>query len=159
MALKIPGIIKDALENVFRKPATIEYPKKKSPVPKGFRGRIVIDDKCISCGACVRACPARAITLEKTKISVWTLRCINCGRCVEVCPVKAINFTEEYEIISGDRNESFVHNYRMVKCRVCGKEFDNLRKLEMMAEKTKQPIENFTICPECKQKQAAEVNK
>ena len=157
MALKvIPGIISDVLANILRKPATIDYPKKKSPVPSGFRGRIVVNDRCISCGSCVRACPAGAITLEKTRIVVSTLRCINCGRCVEVCPVKAINFTSEYEIIASDRGESFIHNYRMAKCRVCGKEFDNLRKLEMMAEKTKQPIENFLICLECKQKKVSE---
>ena len=156
MALKlVPRLLADSLSNLFRKTATAGYPKVPAFVPEGFRGKIEINEKCISCGACVRACPALAIKLDKTKISVWTMRCINCCRCVEVCPVKAANFTSQFEIVSADRNESYVRRYVMAKCRNCGTEFENLRKLEFMAEKTKQPLENFLVCPQCKPAPAA----
>ena len=32
---------------------------------KGYAAPVVNDDKCISCGKCVRFCPMRAIRLEK----------------------------------------------------------------------------------------------
>jgi ferredoxin len=32
---------------------------------KGYAAPVVDDDKCISCGKCVRFCPMRAISLEK----------------------------------------------------------------------------------------------
>jgi hydrogenase-4 component H len=157
MAMKlVPPIVSDALRNLFRRPQTVAYPKEKPVLPDKFRGKIWVNDKCISCGACVRACPALAIKLEKEQISVWTMRCINCARCVEVCPVNAINYSDECEVVSADRNESYVRRYTMAKCASCGKEFANIRQIEYIAEKSKQPIEKFLSCPDCKKKAAAQ---
>lgn len=50
----------------------------------------VDEDTCISCGACVDACPVDAITLDdKAKIDADT--CTECGACVDECPVDAIS--------------------------------------------------------------------
>jgi ferredoxin len=49
----------------------------------------VDEDTCISCGACVDACPVDAITMdEKAKVNPDT--CTECGACVDECPADAI---------------------------------------------------------------------
>ncbi len=51
----------------------------------------VIEGKCKGCGACVRACPAGAITGEKKKPHVIAPNiCIKCGACFDTCKFKAI---------------------------------------------------------------------
>jgi ferredoxin len=53
-------------------------------------------DRCEGCGACAKACLARAITIEtgvepaQGKKSVINDLCVGCGRCVEACPHKAL---------------------------------------------------------------------
>ena len=49
---------------------------------------------CTCCGACVCACPVRAITTDEGlfyKINVDSNACISCGKCLSVCPVININ--------------------------------------------------------------------
>jgi len=49
----------------------------------------VDEDTCISCGACVDACPVDAISMnDKAKVDPDT--CTDCGACVDECPVDAI---------------------------------------------------------------------
>jgi NADH-quinone oxidoreductase subunit F len=51
----------------------------------------VIEEKCKGCGACLKACPAGAITGEKKKPHVIAPdRCIKCGACFDACKFKAI---------------------------------------------------------------------
>ncbi len=49
-----------------------------------------ITDDCISCGACVAACPVEAIELDEEKYKIDAEKCISCGACTDVCPVSAI---------------------------------------------------------------------
>ena len=51
----------------------------------------VIDvEKCISCGACVDACPAAAIKMnDDGKAVIDPEKFISCNTCVAVCPVGA----------------------------------------------------------------------
>ncbi len=59
--------------------------------------RVVIDqDTCISCGACVAACPYQALELDENGKSrlIWEM-CKDDFSCVAVCPVKAIHKTSE----------------------------------------------------------------
>ncbi len=54
---------------------------------------IVFDaEKCIRCGACVAACPARVFVQGKDAAPdvVRKALCIACGHCVAVCPVDAV---------------------------------------------------------------------
>lgn len=51
----------------------------------------VIIERCSGCSACVRICPAEAITGEKKMIHVINgEHCIDCGACGRVCPENAI---------------------------------------------------------------------
>lgn len=45
-------------------------------------------ERCTSCGACERACPA---ALSVTEISC-SPECIRCGKCVDACPQKCLHF-------------------------------------------------------------------
>ena len=59
--------------------------------------RVVIDqDTCISCGACVAACPYQALELDENGKSrlIWEV-CKDDFSCVAVCPVKCIYKTSE----------------------------------------------------------------
>jgi len=50
----------------------------------------IVPEKCIGCGACLRICPANAITGKKNEVHVILDElCIKCGACFEVCPPTA----------------------------------------------------------------------
>lgn len=50
----------------------------------------VIDQKCVGCGACVRACAYDAIKLENKLAIIDAEKCTLCGACVQSCPFDAI---------------------------------------------------------------------
>lgn len=89
----------------------------------------VDEDKCTSCGACVKACPKMLIELRKKgpksrRIYVscrnedkghiarkgCTVACIGCGKCEKVCPHDAITITN---------NLAFIHDDKCKLCRKC----------------------------------------
>ena len=47
----------------------------------------VINDECISCGACEAECPVNAISEGDGKYVIDPDTCIDCGSCASVCPV------------------------------------------------------------------------
>lgn len=50
----------------------------------------VINDSCISCGACAGTCPVGAIAEGDGKFEIDAASCIDCGACEGGCPVGAI---------------------------------------------------------------------
>jgi len=45
--------------------------------------------KCTGCGACVKECPAGAITLNP--LTIDKSKCIGCGKCIGVCPAQSFS--------------------------------------------------------------------
>jgi len=43
-------------------------------------------DKCVGCGVCAGACPAKAIAIEEKKAVIHRKDCIRCFCCQELCP-------------------------------------------------------------------------
>ncbi len=46
--------------------------------------------KCVSCLACVRVCPAEAVAVDGADVSIVDEACIRCGMCVPACPHGAV---------------------------------------------------------------------
>lgn len=54
---------------------------------KGFSA----NDKCTSCGKCVKVCPLNNIELKNGK-PTWNKKCTHCMACISYCPTGAIEY-------------------------------------------------------------------
>jgi diguanylate cyclase (GGDEF)-like protein len=52
--------------------------------------RFEVNDKCVGCLACIRACPSEAIAVDDTVVRIVDESCIRSGACVPACPHDAI---------------------------------------------------------------------
>ena len=50
----------------------------------------VIIEKCVGCGACLKACAYDAIKIEAKLAEIDIDKCVLCGACVQACPFDAI---------------------------------------------------------------------
>lgn len=83
---------------------------------------VIIDEKCVACGACVKACPRNLIELRKKakkerKIYVacsncdkgaparraCKVACISCNKCLNVCKFDAITIENNLAYINADK--------------------------------------------------------
>jgi Na+-translocating ferredoxin:NAD+ oxidoreductase subunit B len=93
---------------------------------------VIIDDKCVSCGACAKACPKKIIELRKKAIKdrkiyvacsncdkggiakkACKVACIACTKCVKVC---------EYGAITIENNLAYIDASKCTFCRKCATE-------------------------------------
>jgi len=93
---------------------------------------VVKDDKCVACGACVKACPRNLLELRKKakkdrKIYVacsncdkggparraCKVACIACGKCVKVCAFEAVTI---------ENNLAYIDAAKCTFCRKCAPE-------------------------------------
>ena len=70
-------------------PACVKsFPMKSISADPVTGARVIDEDKCVGCGACVNACPWHMprVDVEKHK----STKCISCGACVAGCPTSAL---------------------------------------------------------------------
>lgn len=104
------SLVKEALQQLRKKPCTLKYPMEKSSPPPSFRGVPTWDmDKCLLCVLCQNACPPGAIKLvgkgREAEISFSMDRCIFCAECAEVCPKGAVTMSRNFELAGTDRGD------------------------------------------------------
>ena len=112
---------------MLKRPETIGYPERKTPVFPRFRGRHRLWrhenglEKCVGCSLCAAACPAdciRVVPAENTpdnRVSageryariyeINMSRCIFCGYCEVACPFDAITLGNEFELSEYSRDD------------------------------------------------------
>jgi len=87
------------VRTLARGPVTRRYPAVPAKVTDLSRGHVTIDpSKCISCGLCMKRCPADAICVRKEG-KTWQIdrfRCVVCGACVEACPANCLVMETAY---------------------------------------------------------------
>lgn len=55
----------------------------------------VIQDRCVGCNLCVKACPVSAITMVDRKAIIDLAKCTLCSACVEICKFNAIQILRQ----------------------------------------------------------------
>ncbi len=80
---------------------------------------VIVGERCIGCGICVRRCPLDALamvglgepqlilgrTVRKTAIIKYPDECWHCGVCRLDCPTDAIRFSFAAEMLDGVRRD------------------------------------------------------
>lgn len=121
--LKMPKGFFVTLRHFFKKPVTLDYPRKKKPMTPRYKGRHYLEryddgtERCVCCGLCAAACPSDCIYMEPAEnekgeryakiYEINQIRCIYCGFCEEACPEEAIFLGQEYEFSNSDL-DSFI---------------------------------------------------
>lgn len=57
----------------------------------------IINEKCVGCAICVKACPFAAITMVDKKAVIDLDKCTLCSACVEACKFDAIEITKAFK--------------------------------------------------------------
>ena len=75
---------------------------------QGFHHALkILDEVCIGCVHCTKACPTEALRVENGKAQLIEDRCIDCGKCMKACPVNAIIIEQD------DLNDIFKYKARV----------------------------------------------
>ena len=68
-----------------------------------------VEEDCIACGVCVKACRKEAIRLEDDRIFINDDLCNYCGRCVTACPTEAMVGESGYLVYFGGTFGNEIH--------------------------------------------------
>ncbi|MFX0075798.1 MAG: 4Fe-4S binding protein [Candidatus Hermodarchaeota archaeon] len=64
---------------------------KENNVIVNKKGRVIVLDNCIDCGACISLCPTEALSFNSDfKLEFAYEKCIGCLLCIDSCPRAAI---------------------------------------------------------------------
>ena len=70
---------------------TITDSLKENNVIVNKKGRVIVLDNCIDCGACISLCPTEALYFnDNYKLEFSYEKCIGCLLCLDSCPRYAI---------------------------------------------------------------------
>ena len=143
--------------------ATLGYPFEPHPPEAGFRGLVHLDtERCMGCGACSNACPARLITVRDEgdfrTVEFNLRRCTYCARCRDVCPQKALTLSQQFETATPSPSDLLISvSLRLVVCRECGVVIGTERFMHrvqhILAEQLELPPEEINwldLCPDCR---------
>ena len=82
-----------------------------------------ITEACIGCTACVKKCPAGAISGEVKKLHrIDAAICVDCGVCGRICPQKSVLDQNGSQCISSKPSQwpkPVVDNKKCMSCNVC----------------------------------------
>lgn len=117
---------------------------------------VIVDDKCVACGACVKACPRHIIELRKKAkkerkiyvacsncdkgapaIRACKVACIDCKKCFKVC---------EFDAIKIENNLAYIDAAKCTFCRKCVSECPTnaIVEINFPLRKPKVEIESVT---------------
>lgn len=113
---------------------------------------VIIEEKCTSCGACIKACPRSIIEIrnkgpKSKRIYVCCINkekgaiarkncnvaCIGCGKCAKVCPHEAITLND---------NLAYINFEKCKLCRKCVSECPTSAIIELNFPPRKTEIKN-----------------
>ncbi|MHA1685922.1 MAG: DUF362 domain-containing protein [Candidatus Heimdallarchaeaceae archaeon] len=150
----------EAVKNHVEGPVTLHVLKRleKHPPPVDIRSfPIILEDRCILCGTCVKVCPTHCLEMDrenKDNGMIWILKpqCMMCGHCQTYCPKDAIFIDGTHDPEIKDRTNDTLtfsfdihHEYAMLVAKGTYKEKveEKMKELKELGDKRAEEREKF----------------